>query len=136
MSTSDVPGIRPHHCGVNVVDLDGSIKWYGEMLGFTVVKRFSIPQRPGEIAFLKNGDYYLELLEIPGATLPENPDHDLRSPGVRHVAFAVEDVHGVVSNLRSRGVEVIMEQEVDGKPMAFIRDNSGYRVELISPEAP
>jgi methylmalonyl-CoA/ethylmalonyl-CoA epimerase len=137
MPSKNTPKLRLHHCGINVVDFEGSIKWYGDMLGFTVAKRLRLPGRPGEIAFLKHGDFYLEFFELTDAAgAPPNQDKEMRNPGLRHFAFAVEDVKGTVAWLRERGVEILFENIIEGKPMAYIRDNSGNRVELVSLDAP
>jgi len=137
MSAKDAPKIRLHHCGINVTDFEGSIKWYCDMLGFTVAKRLRLPGRPTEIAFLKHGDFYLEFFELPGAAgAPPDPAKDRGRPGLRHFAFAVEDVPATVAGLRQRGVEIMMESIVEGSPMAYIRDNSGNPVELVSLDAP
>jgi catechol 2,3-dioxygenase-like lactoylglutathione lyase family enzyme len=32
-------------------------------------------------------------------------------PGIRHVAFAVEDIDGIVAGLRARGAELVGELE-------------------------
>ncbi len=32
----------PHHCGISVPDLEASVAWYRDMLGFSVVKRLTL----------------------------------------------------------------------------------------------
>ena len=127
--------LRPHHCGISVPDLEASITWYCEMLGFSVVKRTTLDHIPAKIAFLKHGDFCVELFEVPGASpLPEDrrlPERDLRTHGIKHMTFAVEDTQKVVNFLKARGVDVAMDvRMVEGTTIAFIRDNSGNLIEL------
>ena len=84
----------------------------------------------------QRGDFRLELFEIPGAaSLSDDrryPDRDLRTQGVKHMAYAVPDVATLVADLKSRGVEIAWDVVVhDGFTVAFVRDNSGNLVELI-----
>ncbi len=128
--------LKPEHAGISVADLEASMRWYREMLGFSVEKVLDVPDDVGRVALLCNGGFRLELFEIPGsAALPEDrrhPDRDLRTQGIKHVAYAVPDVVGLVAGLKSRGVEVAWDVVVhDGFTVAFVRDNSGNLVELV-----
>jgi methylmalonyl-CoA/ethylmalonyl-CoA epimerase len=127
--------IRPHHCGISVPDLEASIAWYRDMLGFSVVKRLTLDTVPAKIAFIRHGDFLIELFEIAGATpLPEDrryPDRDICTHGTKHIAFAAEDVHKFVDSLKKRGVDIAMDVNmVENKAMAFIRDNAGNLIEI------
>jgi len=126
--------IIPHHVGLSVPDLAASIKWYREKLGFNVEKQLFIEQIPAKIAFLVNGKFRLELFEVAGATrLPEArrfPNQDLMTHGTKHLSLGVKDVRKTMDILKNRGVDVAMESAVEGKPMAFIRDNSGNLIEI------
>ncbi len=126
---------RHHHGGVSVVDLDASIRWYCDMLGFEVETRFEIPPVPAKVAMLKRGPLRMELFEVAGAApLPEDrryPDRDLRTCGNKHVAFAVQDVALAVSELKARGADIVMVHASPFGTGAFIRDNSGNLVEIV-----
>ena len=57
---------KVHHVGVFVSDMDRSVKWYEEMLGYKLMfkKVFDLPnQGPVLMAWIKNGDSYIELYE-------------------------------------------------------------------------
>lgn len=128
--------LKPHHCGISVPDLEASIRWYCDMLGFSVVKRSTLDHIPAKIAFLKHGDFSIELFEVPGASpLPEDrriPDEDLRTHGIKHLALAVEDTQKTIRELKERGVDVAMDvTEVEQLSIAFIRDNTGNLIELF-----
>jgi lactoylglutathione lyase len=56
--------------------------------------------------------------------------------GYGHVAFVVDDLEEVVSELKEQGVEVAVEPKtlsVDGNDykISFVTDPDGYRVELV-----
>ncbi len=128
--------LKPEHVGISVADLEASVVWYREMLGFSVDKVVDVPDDIGRVALMSHGDFRLELFEIPGAApLPDDrryPDRDLRTQGVKHMAYAVPDVATLVADLKSRGVEIAWDVVVhDGFTVAFVRDNSGNLVELI-----
>ena len=68
-SNSTLPEMRPHHYGIYVPDLESSIKWYQEKLDFTVHRRSYAERISAKIAFLKRGDFYIELLQVDGSFL-------------------------------------------------------------------
>ncbi|MCJ7795191.1 MAG: VOC family protein [Thermoleophilia bacterium] len=128
--------LKPHHGGISVPDLDASIAWYRDMLGFTVDLVMDIPADTGRLAMLKNGDFRVELFEVPGAApLPDDRryvDRDIRTHGMKHMAYLVRDVEALIAELRARGVDIVWDvQEHGGMKAAFIRDNSGNLVELM-----
>jgi methylmalonyl-CoA/ethylmalonyl-CoA epimerase len=128
--------VQPHHCGLSVPDLDASIAWYREALGFALEMRQEMSHVPLRGAFLRRGQFCIELFEVSGAApLPpqrREVDEDLRTHGTKHVALAVPDVRRALDFLRARGVEVAMEPvEVEGMVACYIRDNSGILIELV-----
>ena len=54
------------------------------------------------------------------------------TPGIRHVAFAVEDIDAVVSGLRARGAEFVGElvRYEDSFKLCYVRGPEGIIVEL------
>jgi methylmalonyl-CoA/ethylmalonyl-CoA epimerase len=136
MATDPLAGLRPDHAGISVGDLEASIAWYGEMLGFTVDRVVDIPEDTGRLALIRRGDFLLELFCIAGtAPVPEERKHpatDLRTQGIKHVAYAVPDVRALMDGLKTKGVDVVWDVvEHDGTWCAFVRDNSGNIVEFV-----
>jgi methylmalonyl-CoA/ethylmalonyl-CoA epimerase len=138
--TTETFAFKPHHCGISVPDIEASIAWYQQMLGFSVAKREGFGQV--QIVFMKNGDFYIELFQVAGAApLPESrrtPDQDLRTHGTKHIAFAVDDLRKAVTILRQRGADIAMDgsDRTSGPRAVFIRDNSGVIIELVPTDAP
>jgi methylmalonyl-CoA/ethylmalonyl-CoA epimerase len=128
-STTNLIELRPHHCGISVPDLESSIAWYRDMLGFSLVSRSTLDAAHAKVAHIKYGDFLIELFEVAGAApLPESrryPNQDLATHGTKHIAFAVRNVSNFMDTLKKRGVDIAME-----KP-AFIRDNAGTLIEIM-----
>lgn len=128
--------IKPHHCGISVPDLEASIEWYRDMLGFCLESRVTIEAANAKIAFIRQGDFRIELFEVAGATpLPDcrrEPNQDLATHGTKHIALEVSDLAGLMANLKRQGADVAIDvQPVENTIMAFIRDNSGILIELV-----
>ncbi|MCL5734793.1 MAG: VOC family protein [Actinobacteria bacterium] len=128
--------LRPDHAGISVGDLETSIEWYREMLGFSLEAVVDVPEDTGKVALLRQGDFILELFCLPDASpLPEERRHpwtDIRTHGVKHVAYAVENVETLVTSLKQKGVDVVWDTRVhDGVTCAFVRDNTGNLVEFV-----
>ena len=110
------------------------------MLGFSVAKRMDFGE--GKIAFLKRGDFYIELFQMPdskpSADFQTDMGQDLGIQGTKHIAFVVNDLAKFAENLRKRGVNIPMDvSEREEAPKAlFIRDNSGIMLEFVPPTAP
>ena len=54
------------------------------------------------------------------------------TPGIRHVAFAVDDIDAVVASVRARGAELVGEVEryEDSYRLCYVRGPEGIIVEL------
>ena len=54
------------------------------------------------------------------------------TPGLRHLAFAVEDIAAVVADLRARGAELVgeLERYEDRSRLCYVRGPEGIIVEL------
>jgi len=55
------------------------------------------------------------------------------APGLRHIAFVVDDVDAVLAGLRTRGVELVgeLERYEDRYKLCYVRGPEGVIVELI-----
>jgi len=75
-------------------------------------------------------------LELAKFHMPRDPDEHVEArantPGIRHVAFAVEDIDAVVAGLRARGTELVgeLERYRDSYRLCYVRGPEGIIVEL------
>ena len=78
----------------------------------------------------------LELVDPPGSDTPVGRFIDRRGVGVQQLAFEVEDLSGLLAELKQAGVELIGEEPVPGAAgtrIAFVHPKStgGVLVELL-----
>ncbi|MFT4046786.1 MAG: VOC family protein [Solimonas sp.] len=129
-----------HHGGVSVPDLDASIAWYRDVLGFEVARRFPIPTIPADVAVLQNGPLHIELFQVDGARpLPDErrqPDTDVYTHGNKHVSFAVANVRPFAEELKKRGADIVWVREFAQGANIFIRDNAGNLIEFVQTAFP
>jgi methylmalonyl-CoA/ethylmalonyl-CoA epimerase len=135
--TSAIGPLRAHHFGISVPDLDAAVAWYQRMLGFDVEERLFIDKIPAHIAFVKRGEFRIEIFQVDGAApLPDDrrvPNLDLKTHGNKHMCFEVPDVPAAVNALRAAGADIAFETRVDGNPTAFVRDCAGNLIEFLQP---
>lgn len=125
-----------HHVGVSVADMDASLAWWKETLGFTLERRYILESIPSEIAIIRNGALHVELFRVPKpeAKAPQRsiPDDDVRTLGNKHIAFSTADVRAVVERLRAKGTDIVWVKDLpNGRAAAFIRDNEGNLIEFV-----
>jgi len=124
-----------HHVAISVKDLDESIKWYDDVFGLKLVSGFTLPHNGVKIAFIGNGGFFLELLEVPGAKpLPperSHPDTDNATQGCKHFCVCVENNVEFVRGLKERGVAVAFEPKDVPSYCAFILDPTGNVIEVF-----
>ena len=130
--------VGPHHVGISVADLEESIAWYERVLGFRLEAVVGIPEDDGRVAMLEQHGFRVELFEIPGAeALPparREPGSDVRTHGVKHLAYRVSDIEAHAERLRALGVDVVWDVRVhEDVKVVFVRDNTGNLVELVEP---
>jgi methylmalonyl-CoA/ethylmalonyl-CoA epimerase len=127
--------IRLHHGAVSVPNLDESIDWYKNMLGFEVEQRFKIPGAAVEFAMMKRGDLRVELFGAenskPMEASQRQPNTAFQTQGSLHFAFAVADVKSLAEDLRARGADIVWVRDFEFGSNAFIRDNAGNLIEFV-----
>jgi catechol 2,3-dioxygenase-like lactoylglutathione lyase family enzyme len=62
----------------------------------------------------------------------DNRHAPANTPGIRHIAFAVEDIDAVVAGLRARGAELVgeLERYQDIYRLCYVRGPAGIIIEL------
>jgi catechol 2,3-dioxygenase-like lactoylglutathione lyase family enzyme len=87
-----------------------------------------------EIAMVETPDGHgrLELTKFHSASGRGDRHAPASTPGIRHVAFAVDDIDAVVASLRARGAELVGEVEryEDSYRLCYVRGPEGIIVEL------
>jgi len=115
-----------HHVAVVVADLDEALARY-QALGFSGGERFVLAEQAVEVATLRSGTGWIELIR------PMDPDGPIarylakRGEGVHHVAYAVSDLRASLNKLEAAGIRLI-----DAAPRIGAH---GWRIAFVHPES-
>ncbi len=119
-----------HHVAILTDDFEKSKKFYTEVLGFTVLAETYREERNSyKLDLAINGHYQIELFSFPEfkerQSFPE-------SKGLRHLAFAVDNIEEAVNELILKKVNVqgIRTDELTNKRFCFFYDPNGQPLEL------
>lgn len=123
--------MKLHHVALTVENLEKSKKFYEDYFSAKVVKEFSRPDLSGKAVFLQIENTYLELWEFSDGKENEDGLNDLKTIGIRHIAFEVENVDKVSVELRAKRL-LISEPKLGGSGhrYAFTQDQNGIKIEL------
>ncbi len=117
---------RFNHATINCRDVETSVKFYQQVLGFRRVRR---PSFSFAGAWLYRDGLGMMLHLNEDATLPA-PDGELRTRQ-RHLAFRAEDLDGAVAQLEAHGLAIVHRQLPDlGHRQVFFQDPDGNLIEL------
>ena len=118
-----------HHVAVICSDKAAALRFYHELLGFSVVRENYRPERDDwKIDLRVNGDTELELFIMRGHPARLSPE----AYGLRHLAFRVESVDKTVAELAALGIECepVRLDSFTGKKMTFFRDPDNMPLEI------
>ncbi|MDR2229388.1 MAG: VOC family protein [Flavobacteriaceae bacterium] len=111
-----------HHIAIICSDYQISKKFYTDVLGFNIIREVYREERESYKLDLAIGDHYvIELFSFPDP--PKRPSRP-EACGLRHLAFAVEDVTSKREELIKKGLacEGIRIDEFTGKEFFFTQD--------------
>ena len=123
------------HIGIAVKNLQESIKYYENVLGFKCYSIEEVPEQKVKTAFFMVGQTKIELLE---STDPEGPIGkfiEKKGEGIHHLAFATKDLEGALQEVETKGVQLIDKtprKGAEGLSIAFLhpKSTSGVLTEL------
>jgi catechol 2,3-dioxygenase-like lactoylglutathione lyase family enzyme len=136
---------RMEHVGIVVHDLAAATEFFAE-LGLELQGKGSVEGRwvdgvvgldgvRAEIAMMQtpDGNGRLELVKFHSpSSQGDNRHAPANTPGIRHIAFAVDDIETVLAGLRARGAELVgeLERYEDKYRLCYVRGPEGIIVEL------
>jgi catechol 2,3-dioxygenase-like lactoylglutathione lyase family enzyme len=136
---------RMEHVGIVVDDLAAATAFFvelglklqgeGPVEGGWVDRVVGLESVRAEIAMVETPDGHGRL-ELTKFHTPPGRGGDwhapANTPGIRHVAFAVDDIHAVVAGLHARGAELVgkVERYEDSYLLCYVRGPEGIIVEL------
>jgi catechol 2,3-dioxygenase-like lactoylglutathione lyase family enzyme len=136
------------HVGITVSDLDRSVRFYRDVLGFEVSNPVQVSGPffeqvtgvPGcviDVAFARGLGHIVELLCYREPKDRKNSTLRSCDPGFWHLCLKVRDIDQVVRALRASGFEALSEVQtaeeppVTGLRVVYVRDPDGVGLELI-----
>jgi len=129
---------KSHHTAFTVNNLEESISWYQDKLGFKIIYEYKKGNM--EFALLKLDSVKIELFSFVDGTKPI-PNYrkklmdDLHVAGTKHLCIEVEKLDEAVEKLKEKKVEFVTEVDsaAFGGHYIFFKDINGILIELYSP---
>ena len=124
-----------NHIAVVVDDMEKSLAFWRDALGIPLHELRDVPAEKSQVAFLPLAGAEVELV------MPTTDDSGIakylakRGQGMHHLCLEVDDIVGMLAQLKVKNVRLINEEPrtgADGKKYAFIHPEStgGVLVEL------
>ena len=123
-----------NHVAILVENIESALNFWQNQMGLTLDHIEEVPSQASKVAFLPVGEGEVELVE------PTDPESGLgkylekRGEGMHHLCIEVEDIDGMLTELKAKGVRLINEEALvlPGRKMAFIHPKAanGVLVEL------
>lgn len=125
-----LPLQKIHHIAIICSDYARSLHFYTRVLGLRILAEHYRADRQSYKTDLALGsDYVIELFSFPAPPArPTRPE----AVGLRHLAFAVENVGAAVRELDAMGIDhdAVRTDEYTNKPFVFFQDPDGLPIEL------
>jgi lactoylglutathione lyase len=138
----------PSHFGICVRDLDRSIRFFCEGLGFEPAEGFELDSTtaeglerslevPGPVRivsqFIQNDTMKIELLHFLEPGVGGSPSATRNQVGLTHLSFYVDDLDVATKRLVDCGATVVEGTRASpGIDLLFLADPDGVRVELMA----
>lgn len=139
--------LRFTHLGICVSDVEASLAFYRDALGFELASELEVKGEPSDTllrlrdvalraVYLRRDGLTIELLHYasPGH-VGDGAPRAMNALGLTHLSFRVPDLDAIVSDLEERGFPVLKDTRVDNPALharvVFATDPDGTLVELV-----
>lgn len=125
------------HIGILTKDLQQSVEFYTDVLGFSISAKIEMKEVGLSAIFIEKNGSKIELMGYRG-TIPK------RSEGIEiimggssipindHITFSVDDIGATVTEIKEKGVEFCLEPKLEGgMKLASFKDPNGVLIELV-----
>lgn len=132
------------HAGICVSDLERSLRFYCDGLGFERAESHAIGNEfaaalevPPDVVltsqFIRREGLAVELLHYTSPQATGEPSRSRRQLGITHLSFVVPDVDAAIALLVGCGGTVLPETRTKGEgiDLVFLADPDGVRIELM-----
>src|SRR5436190_6362740 len=115
-----LPLARLTHIGICVSNLERSMRFYRDLLGFSCEHQLDVEGEPTDTLlrlrgtklhaeYLTRDGVRIELLHFASPPAPPRPERPMNQYGLTHLSFRVTDMDGVLEALRAAGEQVLEE---------------------------
>jgi catechol 2,3-dioxygenase-like lactoylglutathione lyase family enzyme len=141
-----LPLARLTHIGIGVTNLERSLRFYRDLLGFTWEHQLDVEGEPSDTLlrlrntklhaeYLSRDGVRIELLHFASPPVPSRRERAMNEPGLTHLSFRVTDLDAVIDALRQAG-ERVLDDTIIRFPewqsaACFIVDPDGQLIELV-----
>jgi len=118
------------HVAIKVTDLDRSLDYYINKLGFPEMLRLTKDDGTVWLVYLRITDeQYLEV--FPGAENDRAPGWNAN--GMNHMCLTVDNIDEVLARIAAAGLTLLLplKTAIDGNRQAWLEDPDGNRIELM-----
>ncbi|MCC5653724.1 VOC family protein [Nostoc sp. XA013] len=141
LGSNPLSSMQIDHVCLNVPNYGETLQWYQEKLDATIEREWTFDVFPDlKLAYLQVYGFRIEII---GSTqsrsgMPETKDigEGLRTSGIGHFCFRVDDVDAVLAELNRRGVLTFFElgsYPGPGVRLCLVKDNNGNLIEFVTP---
>lgn len=138
--------MAPYVLAISVADLEQTVAWYHDNLGFQLTEQMDLPKYQVKIAFMEYNEFRLEIVEhhksFSQATIqermPEIKEWD-HVQGLMKFGFLVDHVAPMADRLRKNGVKFqtgIMKAEGSWGDSFIVLDNNGNWIQFAEKPRP
>jgi len=141
-----IPLLRLTHVGICVSDLERSLRFYRDLLGFRFEHELAVEGEPSDTllrlrdvklhaTYLVRDGVRIELLRFASPAAPPPRTRTIHEHGLTHLSFRVADLDATVAALRAAG-ERVLEETVIRFPefqsaACLVIDPDGQLIELV-----
>ncbi len=127
------------HIGIMTNDLQQSVEFYTDVLGFSVSRKIEMAEAGLSAVFVEKDGSTIELMKYQGKNVPNrSKGAELKIGGSSipindHISFSVDDIESTVTEFKEKGVKFDLEPMLleGGMKIASFKDPNGVLIELI-----
>lgn len=130
--------LSPYLLALSVQDLDASVEWYANVLGFAETERYEFPDDRMRLALMEKDGFELEIIEIADAPpfAAPDPGNPATRRGFVKLAFYSGEIQALYDAARDAGAQVqspLRSSNRTGGRFFILLDPDGNWVQVFGP---
>ncbi len=120
-----------NHLGIAVHSLEDSVPFYRDVLRLEYLGEEAVTEQKVKVAMFAVGEVKIELLEPTSEDSPIAKYLEKKGEGIHHVAYESDDITGELSEMESKGIQLIDKEPRKGAhdmKIAFLHPKSTGKV--------